>query len=67
MIPIGGPAGGWYRKKVIIEKINRDKKIFIEFDGVQKYSQFWVNGHYVGEHQGGFNSFFIRYHTFCRI
>lgn len=48
---------GWYRKRIILKKSLSGKKIFLEFDGVQKYSRIFVNGRYVGEHKGGYNSF----------
>ncbi|MBR0300277.1 MAG: DUF4982 domain-containing protein [Bacteroidales bacterium] len=48
---------GWYRKHIIIDKRNTGKKIFLEFDAVQKYCRLFVNGEYVGEHKGGYTSF----------
>ncbi|NJK94220.1 MAG: hypothetical protein HC905_04135 [Bacteroidales bacterium] len=30
---------GWYRKRILIGNIYNDKKIFLEFDGVQKYAR----------------------------
>lgn len=48
---------GWYRKRVTFKKSLAGKKIFVEFDAVQKYSRLYVNGEYVGEHKGGYTSF----------
>ena len=52
---------GWgvYRKTITIAKDVSDKVIRIEFDGVQKYAQLWVNGQYVGDHKGGYTSFYF--------
>lgn len=50
---------GWYRKRIIIGNEFKDKKIFFEFDGVQKYSKIYLNGKFLGDHKGGFNSFYI--------
>jgi beta-galactosidase len=50
---------GWYRKHVVIEKTQAGGKVFVEFDGVQKYCKVWLNGHYVGDHKGGFHSFYF--------
>ena len=36
-----------------------NKKVFVEFDGVQKYSKVYLNGKYLGDHKGGFNSFYF--------
>ena len=48
---------GWYRKHFSISKDYSDKKIFIEFEGVQKYCKVWLNGKYLGDHKGGYGSF----------
>ena len=48
---------GYYRKTLIIGREYRDRRVFLEFDGVQKYSRLWVNGKFVGDHRGGFTSF----------
>ena len=48
---------GWYRKHVIIGNEYAGRRIALEFDGVQKYSRLYVNGQFVGEHKGGYNSF----------
>ncbi|HEY4784830.1 MAG TPA: glycoside hydrolase family 2 TIM barrel-domain containing protein, partial [Bacteroidales bacterium] len=48
---------GWYRKHFILKKEYADKKVFLEFEGVQKYCKVWINGHYLGDHKGGYGSF----------
>jgi beta-galactosidase len=48
---------GWYRKHFSIAKDISDLKVFIEFEGVQKYCKVWVNGKYLGDHKGGYGSF----------
>jgi beta-galactosidase len=48
---------GWYRKHFSINKDYSDRKVFIEFEGVQKYCKVWLNGKYLGEHKGGYGSF----------
>lgn len=48
---------GWYRKHFIIDPSQSGKKIFVEFDGVMKYSKVYINGHYLGDHKGGYGSF----------
>ena len=48
---------GWYRKHFTINKDYSDRKVFIEFEGVQKYCKVWLNGQYLGEHKGGYGSF----------
>ena len=48
---------GWYRKHFSVNSDLSDHKVFIEFDGVQKYCKVWLNGKYVGDHKGGYGSF----------
>jgi len=48
---------GWYRKHFSISREYADRKIFIEFEGVQKYCKVWINGKYLGDHKGGYGSF----------
>jgi beta-galactosidase len=48
---------GWYRKRFVVNRRAHGKKIFVEFDGVQKYSRVYLNGTFVGEHKGGYTSF----------
>lgn len=50
---------GYYRKIIFVSSVHRNRKIFLEFDGVQKYSKIWVNGKLAGEHFGGFTSFSV--------
>ncbi len=48
---------GWYRKNFRITTDITDKKVFVEFEGVQKYCMVWINGKYLGDHKGGYGSF----------
>jgi len=48
---------GWYRKHFTISKAFEGRKVFIEFEGVQKYCKVWINGKYLGDHKGGYGSF----------
>lgn len=48
---------GWYRKHFQVNTDITNKKVFIEFEGVQKYCKVWINGKYLGDHKGGYGSF----------
>jgi|WetSurMetagenome_2_1015567.scaffolds.fasta_scaffold25973_1 beta-galactosidase len=48
---------GWYRKHFSINNDYSGRKVFIEFEGVQKYCKVWLNGNYLGDHKGGYGSF----------
>ena len=52
------PTGvGFYRKTFKVPQEGVDKKWGIRFDGVTGTSTVWVNGHLLGEHQGGYIGF----------
>lgn len=54
----GLPAGiGWYRKSFIMPASSKDKSVYIEFDGVYRNSEVWINGHYLGKRPNGYISF----------
>ncbi|MDP4240376.1 MAG: glycoside hydrolase family 2 TIM barrel-domain containing protein, partial [Bacteroidota bacterium] len=58
--PGGGalPGGlGWYRKNFTVDKANSGKRIYIDFDGVYRNSEVWINGTSVGKRPYGYISF----------
>jgi beta-galactosidase len=58
--PGGGalPGGiGWYRKTFSIESSKRNKLTYIEFDGIYRNSEVWINGNYLGKRPYGYSSF----------
>jgi beta-galactosidase len=48
---------GWYRKNFSIPQSDLGRKISIVFDGVFRNSMVWVNGHYLGTEESGYNQF----------
>lgn len=48
---------GWYRKTFSIPAEDRGKRINLEFDGVFRNAEVWVNGFYMGRQQSGYNNF----------
>lgn len=50
---------GYYRKKFTIDESLRNKLVTLELDGVQKYSRIYLNDTFVGDHKGGFTSFYF--------
>jgi beta-galactosidase len=48
---------GWYRKTISIPAANRGRRLGLEFDGVYRDSQMWLNGHFLGRHASGYTSF----------
>ena len=51
----GGAA--WYRKSFTIPAADRDKMIYIDFDGVYMNSTVYINGHELGTRPYGYASF----------
>ncbi|MFI3325349.1 MAG: glycoside hydrolase family 2 TIM barrel-domain containing protein [Clostridia bacterium] len=48
---------GWYRKSFIIPKECEGNRVFLEFDGIYRDSQVWVNGDIIARQLGGFMGF----------
>ncbi len=58
--PGGGalPGGiGWYRKTFTIPSTEKNKIVLIDFDGVYRNSEVWINGHSLGVRPNGYISF----------
>ncbi|MEM6550622.1 MAG: beta-galactosidase GalA [Planctomycetota bacterium] len=52
------PTGvGWYRKTFHVPAEDEGKRLSLEFDGVFRDSQVWVNGHFAGRHLSGYTGF----------
>lgn len=58
---------GWYRKRFVPGRELAGKKVFAEFDGVQKYSRIYLNGTLIGEHRGGYTSFSLDLTSHLRL
>lgn len=55
------PAGiGWYRKPFTLSDRGADEEVCIEFDGVYRNSDVWINGHHLGHRPYGYSSFQYR-------
>jgi beta-galactosidase len=61
--PTGGaggflPAGvGWYRKRFTLPQSYKNRRVFIEFDGVMANSDVWINGFHLGKRPYGYIGF----------
>jgi beta-galactosidase len=58
--PGGGalPGGiGWYRKTFNLPNSGKARLVFIDFDGVYRNSEVWINGQYLGKRPYGYSSF----------
>jgi beta-galactosidase len=48
---------GWYRKTFLIPERDKGRNISVTFEGVYRDSKVWINGHYLGNEESGYNSF----------
>jgi beta-galactosidase len=58
--PGGGalPGGiGWYRKTFTLPVSAKGKLVFVDFDGVYRNSEVWINGQHLGKRPNGYISF----------
>ena len=52
------PGGvGWYRKALAVPQADSGRLVFVEFDGVYRNSEVWINGQYLGKRPYGYSSF----------
>ncbi|MEO7049938.1 MAG: beta-galactosidase GalA [Ferruginibacter sp.] len=56
--PVGGlypeTSIGWYRKQFIINKKDSGQRFQIQFDGIFRDANIWVNGFYLGNNKSGY-------------
>ncbi|MEN9326359.1 MAG: hypothetical protein RI943_780 [Bacteroidota bacterium] len=61
--PVGGASPetsiGWYRKHFSVDKSKSNKRFELQFDGIYRNAEIWLNGFYVGTNFSGYvgNSF----------
>jgi len=52
------PGGiGWYRKSFTVPTADSGRLVFVEFDGIYRNSEVWINGHFLGKRPYGYSSF----------
>jgi beta-glucuronidase len=55
--PHGGPYGGWYRLSFVPPAGWSEKAITLKFSSANYLADVWLNGHYLGYHEGGSTPF----------
>jgi beta-galactosidase len=48
---------GWYRRHYTVPSSFAGKVLFLQFAGANQVTDVWVNGTYLGQHQGGYSRF----------
>lgn len=52
------PGGvGWYRKHFNVPAAFKGKYVAIDFDGIYRNSEVWINGHFLGKRPNGYIAF----------
>jgi hypothetical protein len=47
----------WYRKHFKLSSAQKDKKVFLEFEGIKQAGDFYINGTHIGLHENGAMAF----------
>ncbi|MGH8314190.1 MAG: glycoside hydrolase family 2 TIM barrel-domain containing protein [Steroidobacterales bacterium] len=50
-------GASWYRLNFPAPATFRGRRAYLQFDGVGAIADVWVNGHYIGRHEGAFSRF----------
>ena len=62
------PGGiGWYKKTFKIPESDKNKEIYIDFDGAYMNTTVWINGHELGTRPYGYSSFSYNLTPFIHI
>ena len=48
---------GWYRKSFILNEADKNKSVYLQFDGIYMNSDVWLNGKHLGFHPYGYTPF----------
>jgi beta-galactosidase len=55
--PKKGTNIGWYRRTFDLPATDKNKTLWLEFDGIYRNSLIWLNGHCLGRHISGYSGF----------
>ncbi|MGL6021744.1 MAG: glycoside hydrolase family 2 TIM barrel-domain containing protein [Chitinophagaceae bacterium] len=58
---------GWYRKKFVLNDTYKDKTIWLDFDGIYRNSEVWINGHYLGKRPYGYVPFYYDITKYVKV
>ena len=57
----------WYAREFYVPRDWKGRVVILNFDGVNYKAKVWVNGAYLGEHEGGFTPFSFRVEDKLRL
>ena len=58
---------GWYRKRLSVEGLIPDQRVYLSFEGANQVTEVYVNGKYVGHHKGGYSAFIFDVTDYVQI
>lgn len=47
----------WYRKHFSLSKLQKEKRLYLQFDGIYMNADVWINGKHLGNHPYGYTTF----------
>ncbi len=50
---------GWYRKTFVVPESQKGKIVQLQFDGIYRNADIWLNGHHLENHPYGYTSFWL--------
>lgn len=48
---------GWYRRDIYIGQEAENKQVILYFEGANQVTKVWINGKFIGAHEGGYTRF----------
>ena len=63
----GYDGAGWYRRTVAVRPEWKGKVLRLRFNAVNYFAEVWLNGIYVGSHEGGYTPFVLDISTAARV
>ena len=58
---------GWYQKQLFVSNQKKDLIHYLHFKGVNQEADVYVNGHFVGNHKGGYAAFNFNIKAFLKF
>ena len=56
-----------YKKKFTISKKHKNKRVFLDFEGVMNYAEVYLNGKRIKKHKGGYTPFSVEITKYIKV
>lgn len=66
-LPIISGGDGWYRKWINFSDEDKEKQIYLRFQGANIQTEIYINGIKAGEHKGGYTAFAVNITPFVNF